>query len=274
VFALAGSRDKSGAAFMTGLAALRSGAGLVTLMLPESLRGDVIGKMPELMSIWIPETHEGTADPAGLGLILEQLAQADAVVVGPGLSTHPATQQLVRDVVHRSPVPVVLDADGINAFAGSVENLRNHMGNPIAVTPHPGEMARLLNVTTADIQRGRLEVAEQCAVKHALYVVLKGFQTIVATPAGRLFVNATGNPGMATGGTGDILSGMIGRFVGGWKCRFEGGRQEALADYLSAAVHLHGLAGDFAAAEKGEESLIATDILPHLPAAFKGVCQE
>ena len=274
VFVLAGSRDKSGAALLTGLAALRSGAGLVTLMLPESLRSDMVGKVPELMAVWLQETQEGTADASAAEVVLRQLSQADAVIVGPGLSTNRSTQRLVRDVVRRSPAPVVLDADGINAFAGRPEGLRNDAGNPITITPHPGEMARLLGVTIEDIQRRRLETAEGCSVEHRLFTVLKGFQTIVATPSGRLFVNTTGNPGMATGGTGDILSGIMGRFVAGWKRKFNGANPEGLADYLAAAVHLHGLAGDLAAEEKGEESLIATDLLAHLPNAFKRVCHE
>ena len=271
VFVLAGSRDKSGAALMTGLAALRSGAGLVTLMLPESLRADMFGKIPELMGCWLPETKEGTADFSAANVVLDQLSQADAIVVGPGISTNSSTQQLVRTVVGGSPVPVVLDADGINAFAEDIESLHNDAGNPIVITPHPGEMARLLGTTTDLIQQSRLQVAESCATRHSLFTVLKGFQTIVATPSGRLFVNNTGNPGMATGGTGDILSGIMGRFLAGWRRRFSGLNSEALADFISAAVYLHGSAGDLAAAEKGEESLIATDLLTQLPEAFKGV---
>lgn len=274
VFALAGSRDKSGAALLTGLAALRSGAGLVTLMLPESLRRDLLGKVPELMAVWLPETQEGTADASAASVVLEQLSQADAVIVGPGLSTNRSTQQLVKNVVRRSPVPVILDADGVNAFAGKPEGLRNDAGNPITITPHPGEMARLLGVTIKDVQQRRLETAESCSVQHALFTVLKGFQSIVATPSRHLFINTTGNPGMATGGTGDILSGIMGRFVAAWRIKFNGANPEGLADYLCAAVHLHGLAGDLAAEEKGEESLIATDLVAHLPKAFKRVCQE
>jgi len=256
---------------MTGLAALRSGAGLVTLMLPESLRADMFGKIPELMGCWLPETKEGTADFSAANVVLDQLSQADAIVVGPGISTNSSTQQLVRTVVGGSPVPVVLDADGINAFAEDIESLHNDAGNPIVITPHPGEMARLLGTTTDLIQQSRLQVAESCATRHSLFTVLKGFQTIVATPSGRLFVNNTGNPGMATGGTGDILSGIMGRFLAGWRRRFSGLNSEALADFISAAVYLHGSAGDLAAAEKGEESLIATDLLTQLPEAFKGV---
>lgn len=274
VFALAGSRDKSGAALMAGLAALRSGAGLVTLMLPESLRKDLVGKVPELMTVWLPETREGTPDVSAAKTVLDQLSQADTVIIGPGLSTNGSTQQLVREVVHEAPIPVVLDADGINAFAGNAGDLRNGGGNPIAITPHPGEMARLLGIAITEVQRRRLETAESCSVQNKIFTVLKGFQTVVASPGGRLYVNSTGNPGMATGGTGDVLSGMLGRFVAGWRRRLNGANPEGLGDYISAAVYLHGLAGDLAAEDKGEESLIATDLLSFLPAAFKRVCQE
>jgi len=274
VFVLAGSRDKSGAALMAGMAALRSGAGLVTLMLPESLRGDLVGKVPELMTVWLPETREGMADASALPTVLGQLSQADTVVIGPGLSTHESTQRLVHGVIRQSPVPVVLDADGINAFAGNAGELRNEAGNPITITPHPGEMARLLKLTTADVQHHRLEIAGGCATEHQVFCVLKGFRTLVATPSGRLFVNTTGNPGMATGGTGDILAGMMGRLVAGWKCRFGGSDTDALADHISAAVYLHGLAGDLAAAKTGEESLIATDLLAELPNAIKSLCRD
>jgi NAD(P)H-hydrate epimerase len=271
VFVLAGSRDKSGAALMAGLAALRSGAGLVTLMLPESLRKDLIGKTPELMTVWLPETHEGTADASAARIALDQLAEADSVVVGPGLSTNASTQELVRMIVQQAPVPIVLDADGINAFAGNPAGLHNERGNPIAITPHPGEMARLLGVEIAYIQARRLEIDEEVSVKYGVFAVLKGFQTIVGTPSGRLYINSTGNPGMATGGTGDVLSGMMGRFMAGWKLRRGGADLETLADYVSTAVYLHGLAGDLAAEEQGEESLIATDLISCLPHAFKSI---
>jgi len=250
VFIVAGSRDKSGAALMAGQAALRSGAGLVTLMLPESLRKDLIGKIPELMTVWLPETAEGTLDASAAPIALEQLTQADAVVIGPGLSTNRSTQQTVRMIVQEAPVPVVLDADGINAFAGDPAGLHNEGGNPIAITPHPGEMARLLGVEIADVQGRRLEIAEEVSAKHGVFAVLKGFQTIVGTPSGHLYINTTGNPGMATGGTGDVLSGMMGRFVAGWKVKRRATDLETLADYISAAVYLHGLAGDLAAIEQ------------------------
>jgi NAD(P)H-hydrate epimerase len=271
VFVVAGSRGKSGAALMAGMAALRSGAGLVTLALPESLRHDVIGKFPELMTEFFPETAAGTLDAAGTSLLLKGLPQYDTLVMGPGLSTNPSTRTLIRDVVHEAAIPVVLDADGINAFAGKPGALRNRGGYPVIITPHPGEMARLLGVSIASVQKQRLDLAIRCASDNGCFTILKGFQTVCATPDGRAFINPTGNPGMATGGSGDILAGMAGRFVAGWWHRFRGVDAFSLADYLVAAVYLHGLAGDLAAGEQGEECLIATDLLPHLPEAFRRV---
>jgi len=269
LFVVAGSRGKSGAALMTGLSALRSGAGLVTLWLPKSLQRDIVGKVPELMTEFLPETEAGTSDAAGAEEILRQLSQADALVIGPGLTQERRTRELIRLVVRRSRVPIVLDADGINAFSSHPEHLRNQEGQPVIITPHPGEMARLLGRTISSIQKNRLETAQQCALAHGCHVILKGFQTVIAAPTGRILINSTGNPGMATGGTGDILAGMVGRFVAAWCRKLPGADLEALAEYLAAAVYLHGLAGDLAAAEKGEDSLIATDLLAHLPAAFK-----
>ncbi len=271
VFVLAGSRDKSGAALMTGLAALRSGAGLVTLMLPQSLRRDLIGKVPELMTVWLQETADGTPDAEAASAVLDQLSQADSVVIGPGLSTNRSTQRLIRDVLCRSSAPVILDADGINAFAGKAGALRNDAALPITITPHPGEMGRLLGIKSAEVQRNRMRTAEDCASKNNIFTILKGHQTVVATPGSRIFINNTGNPGMGTAGTGDILSGMVGRFVAGWKCASRDEDRESLADALASAVYLHGLAGDIAASKTGEESLVATDLLACLPDAFQRV---
>ncbi|NWG13244.1 MAG: NAD(P)H-hydrate dehydratase [Acidobacteria bacterium] len=271
LYVIAGSRGKSGAALMTGHAALRSGAGLVTLLLPSGLQRDVVGRVPELMTEPMPETEAGTLASSGLDEVLSHLEEADAVVVGPGLTTHPETRDLVHEVVRRSPVPVVLDADGINAFAPKPERLRNEMGQTVTITPHPGEMARLVGCTISEVQSRRLETASGASREHGFFTVLKGFQTVVAAPDGRVLVNPTGNPGMATGGSGDILAGMIGRFVAGWRRRFRGADLRALSDHLAAAVYLHGRAGDIAAKEVGEESLVATDLLPRLPAAFLSV---
>jgi NAD(P)H-hydrate epimerase len=268
VYVVAGSRGKSGAALMTGFAALRSGAGLVTLWLPRSLQKGVVGKFPELMTEALPETEEGTSDRSGAEKLLALLHDMNALVLGPGITTHPSTRKLVWELVRRSPVPVVLDADGINAFAPPAEPIRNEENQPVILTPHPGEMARLLGKKTGEIQKNRLAVAGDFAAGHRCHVVLKGFQTVIASPEGDLYINNTGNPGMATGGTGDILAGMMGRFAAGWKLQNARGGSGKLVDFICGAVYLHGLAGDMAAEQEGVESLVATDLLKQLPAAF------
>jgi NAD(P)H-hydrate epimerase len=273
LFILAGSRGKSGAALMTGLAALRSGAGLVTLLLPQSLQRSVVGKIPELMTEFIPETPQGSPDFAAAPQVTTLLHDADALVVGPGLTTAESTQALVRDLVTHSHVPVVLDADGINAFPSHPQMLRNENNCPIVITPHPGEMARLLGTGISAIQKKRIETARETSVKHSFFTILKGNQTIIASPSGLILINSTGNPGMATGGTGDVLAGMVGSLVGRWNRRFGGADERALATHLAAAVFLHGLAGDMAAEQMGMESLIATDLVPNIPGAFKRVLE-
>jgi ADP-dependent NAD(P)H-hydrate dehydratase / NAD(P)H-hydrate epimerase len=271
VYVVAGSRGKSGAALMTGMAALRSGAGLVTLWLPVGLQKAMVGKFPELMTEYLPETKDGTSDAGGLSRLRAQLSNAEALVLGPGVTTQAQTRQLIRELVRCSPVPVILDADGINAFSSAAEKLRNEAGQPVIITPHPGEMARLLNRPISEIQKRRIETARACSELCRCYCVLKGYQTIVSTPEGEIFINSTGNPGMATGGSGDILAGIMGRFVAGWNRKRRRADSANLADHLCAAVYLHGLAGDLAAAEVGMESLVATDLLPYLPNAFKAV---
>ena len=269
VFVVAGSRGKSGAALMTGLAALRSGAGLVTLWLPESLQRDVVGKIPELMTEFLPATGAGTLSAAGMDKIMASADQAHALVLGPGMTMHESTQELVREIVRRSPVPIVLDADGINAFSSRQEALFNEMGQSVTITPHPGEMARLISRSISEVQKDRVAVARGFSEERKCFTILKGYQTVIASPDGHIYVNSTGNPGMATGGSGDILAGMVGRFVAGWQRKYHGADWKSLGNYLSAAVYLHGLAGDLAADEEGVESLIATDLLAQLPKAFK-----
>jgi ADP-dependent NAD(P)H-hydrate dehydratase / NAD(P)H-hydrate epimerase len=271
VYIVAGSSGKSGAALMTGLAALRSGAGLVTLWLPKGLQNGVVGKFPELMTEFLPETNEGTADQSGADKVLSQINQADVLVLGPGMTTHESTKKLVLELVRRSPVPVVLDADGINAFVPPEAVLENENGQPVILTPHPGEMARLIGKKISEIQQNRMTIASDYAVQHQCHVILKGFQTIIADPEGNLFLNTTGNPGMATGGTGDILAGMVGRFAASWKLQDPDRNRLALVDYLAAAVYLHGLSGDLAAGEGSMESLIATDLVTQFPYAIKKV---
>lgn len=275
VFVVAGSQGKSGAALMAGMAALRAGAGLVTIGLPAGLKRHVVGKFPELMTEFLPETGSGAIDARAIGPILGRLAEVNAVVAGPGVGQDASTQKLIRELVRRSTVPVVLDADGLNAFAGKVRRLRNENDQAVVITPHPGEMARLIARSADAVQESRIETARGFSMDNSCYTILKGYQTIIATPAGKALVNGTGNPGMATAGSGDILAGMIGRFVAGWsrkrKSRAAPKGADSLADALAASVYLHGLSGDLASEEVGEESLIATDLLRHLPAAYKRV---
>jgi len=268
VYVVAGSAEKSGAAFMAASAALRSGAGLVTLWLPEGLRGSAAGKFPELMTEFLPETDAGTFARTGTERLISRLGEADALVLGPGMTTEPSTRDFIHELVECSPVPVILDADGLNAFAPLCAPFKNKNGQPIALTPHPGEMARLTGETIADVQSRRVETALAVAERYCAWVTLKGNQTLIASPGGELFINTTGNPGMATGGSGDILAGMMGRFAAAWKLRGSEDNK-SFSEYLAVAVYLHGLAGDIAARNGSDESLVATDLFEYLPAAFR-----
>jgi NAD(P)H-hydrate epimerase len=181
--------------------------------------------------------------------------KADVIAIGPGLGQDPSTAAFVQAIVERSGVPLVLDADALNAFEGDPERLVGRDGVDVIITPHPGEMARLLNVSIEQVQADRVERAREFAAAHRVHVVLKGHRTIIAGPEGRTFVNLTGNAGMATGGTGDLLTGMI----AAWFAQ--------MLDAEAAcklAVYLHGSAGDLAEADEGELALLPTDIAAHL----------
>ncbi|MBZ5682558.1 MAG: NAD(P)H-hydrate dehydratase [Acidobacteriia bacterium] len=260
VLVVGGSVGKAGAAAMAGMAALRAGAGLSTVATAKSVLPTVAGFHPELMTEPLPETEEGTIS-TGAGARLDELAKGKTVLaIGPGISRHPETAALVRTLVGKCQVPAVIDADGLNAFEGHVRELTGK-GRSLIITPHPGEMARLVGCTTADVQKDRLGVARKFAHEHDLIVVLKGHRTVVVRPDGEAWVNTTGNPGMATGGTGDILTGMIAGLVA-----------QHPKDFLLAvmsAVHLHGLSGDLMRESMGEQSLVATDLLQGVPEAFR-----
>ena len=273
VYVVAGSEEKSGAAFMAAFATLRAGAGLVTLWLPEGLCGSVAGKFPELMTEFLPRTEAGTFTHSGVEKLVERLAESDALVLGPGMTTEPSTQSFIRDLVRRSPVPVILDADGLNAFSPLDAPFENENGQPVALTPHPGEMSRLTGETVVEVQRRRIETALGAASRYRAWVTLKGHQTLIAAPDGELFVNTTGNPGMATGGSGDILAGIMGRFAAAWKlCASP--KPVSFVEFLAVAVYLHGVAGDIAARKGSEESLVATDLIESLPEAFKEITDK
>jgi NAD(P)H-hydrate epimerase len=253
VLVVAGSRGKTGAAHLAASAALRSGAGLVTVATPASCLPIVASLGAEYMTMPLEETEEGTVAFEALDRVLE--FGADIVAVGPGLGRCASTTAFLQGLVERSGVPLVVDADGLNAFTGEAERLVGRDGVDITITPHPGEMARLIGLSIEAVQGNRLEVARDFASTHRVHVVLKGHRTLVATPEGEVFVNLTGNPGMATGGTGDVLTGMIAAWAG------------QLLDAEAAcklAVYLHGLAGDLSEADEGEVAMIASDLVARL----------
>lgn len=265
VLVAGGSLGKSGAAAMAGFSALRTGAGLVTVAAPRSVLAIIASYHPELMTEPLEETDAGTISDKALDAF-EKIAEKKTVLaIGPGISRHSETAEFVRTIVDKSKTPIVLDADGLNAFEGQTDKLKGS-GRTLVLTPHPGEMARLTGLSTSAIQRDRIGVARSFAHEHKLILVLKGDRTIVANPDGEAWVNTTGNPGMATGGTGDILTGIVaGMLAQNPKREF---------DAVLAAVYLHGLAGDIARESMGEHSLVATDLVKTLPEAFRRVRAE
>jgi len=220
----------------------------------------------ELMTEPLPETSVGSISMAAAqnGRFLDLTKPMTVVAIGPGIGRNPETVQFVHEAVHQTKVPLVVDADGLNAFEGQT-NLLDGRRRPLVLTPHPGEMSRLAGISIKAIQADRLNVARSFARDHGLVLVLKGNRTIIALPNGSAWVNPTGNPGMATGGTGDILTGMTAGVIA-----------QMPNDYARAAiaaVYLHGLAGDVAAETMGEHSLVATDLLAGLPEAFRRAAQ-
>ena len=273
VLVVGGAVGKAGSAAMAGFAVLRAGAGLATVATAKSAMPTVAGFHPELMTEPLPETVAGTISDDASARLDEILKGKTAVAIGPGISRNHDTAKFVCKLVATCKnVPIVLDADGLNAFEGRADELSGK-DRALVITPHPGEMARLAGCTTADVQRDRLGVARKFAAEHHLIVVLKGHRTVVAQPDGEAWINLTGNPGMATGGTGDILTGMIAGIIA-----------QHPGDVLNAtlaAVYLHGLAGDVVREQVGEHSMVATDLLTGLPEAFRralkaamdGVCR-
>jgi ADP-dependent NAD(P)H-hydrate dehydratase / NAD(P)H-hydrate epimerase len=260
---VAGSYGKSGAAIMSSWAALRSGAGLVTAAIPEPALLIVAAQHPEIMTEPLSATKEGSISLRSFeeGRFQKIVEGKRALGIGPGLTTNAETQEFVRQIAKARNVPIILDADGLNAFAGRATELRNLTGF-LALTPHPGEMSRLLGRTTAEIQAARLAVAQKSAADWNVHAILKGQFTVVAAPDGRAFINSTGNPGMSTAGTGDVLTGML----TGLTAQF--GTQDWLR-ILAYGVYLHGLAGDIAYQESGEAPLMATDLIRCIPAAYR-----
>jgi NAD(P)H-hydrate epimerase len=282
VLVVGGSASMLGAALLAGRAALRGGAGLVTLALPQSLNQAAKAALLEATTLPLPETQNQTVDPSALNLIQPTLNRLNALAIGPGISREEGAAEFVRHLVEQARVPMVIDADGIVAFAGEhraelnksrTEGKRRPRSVSRVLTPHPGEMATLMGISVEEAERDRIATAQQAANDCGAVIVFKGARSIVATPTslspllskegkGEVYVNPTGNAGMATGGSGDVLTGLIAALLA----------QDL--DALKAAVvgtYLHGLAGDLAAAEKGQASLIAGDLNEFLPAAFRKI---
>jgi len=261
VLIVAGSPGMTGAAILASRAALRSGAGLVTVACPRSLVPTVAAGTAEVMTLPLPEGEDGAVSPDAGGPVLEFLAAADAAVVGPGLSRGPGPARLTADLIAASPVPLILDADALAVVARD-RSLLSRAASPLVLTPHPGEMARLDGTSAAEVNADREGIARRFAAEHGVTLVLKGAGTVVAPPAGPVMVNPTGNPGMATAGSGDVLAGMVGAFIG---------QGMSAAAAAVTGVFLHGLAGDIAVSAVGERAMIASDIIARIPAAFESL---
>ena len=257
VLVVAGSPGKTGAACLAGLGALRSGAGRVTIATPRSCLSTIASAAPEYMTLPLSESAAGTVDGDALSQVLA--FPCDVIAVGPGLGTGSDSAALVRGVVARATVPVVLDADGLTVWAEDPSELQGREGTDVVITPHPGEMSRLCGVPIAAVQGDRIRVARAFAAEHKVHVVLKGAQTVIATPGGTAFLNTTGNPGMASGGTGDVLTGVTAAWLG---------QLQDVEAACQVAVYLHGLAGDLAASHHGGAVLIASDVVGALGRAF------
>jgi ADP-dependent NAD(P)H-hydrate dehydratase / NAD(P)H-hydrate epimerase len=264
LFIIAGSLGKTGAAVMAAKAALRTGAGLVTVGTPRSCLPMVARGTVELMTEPLPETAEKTISAEALPQALALLKGKDALLIGPGISTQSGTAGFFARLLPEVKLPVVIDADGLNILSLKPELLKR-LPKTAILTPHPGEFARIIGLPLRDVIKRKLELAPAFAQKYGVVLVLKGYRTLVCAPDGRTYVNPTGNPGMATGGSGDVLSGMIGSFLMQ--------DTEALQAVL-AAVYLHGLCGDLAVEKTGERALVAGDLIRFLPAALKSLEDE
>lgn len=258
VLVVAGSIGKSGAAMLTSRAALRTGAGLTTLACPEGVLRSGEDKPAEIMTIPLPETPEHTIAARSLDLLLAASKQTTVVALGPGLSTHPETQSVIRELVARLSMPMVIDADGLNALADHLEPLKRQHA-PMILTPHPGEMGRLTRLGSREVQRRRIDLAMEFAKTHQVVLVLKGARTVVASPDGRATLNPTGNSGMATAGTGDVLTGVIAALMA---------QGLAPADAARLGVYIHGAAGDLVAGERGERGMMAGDLIDRIPSVL------
>lgn len=266
VLIVAGSKNMCGAAMLSAIAAARSGAGLVNLAVPESLQKVVAPQIPSVITYGLYETTEGTVSPRATAQIIDLAKNADVLAIGPGLTENNQTKALVFDLIgklrkQKITIPIILDADALNAISEKPVILKELKGNYI-LTPHPGEMSRILNKKVSVVQKEREKTAAAFAKKHKAVVILKGAFTIIAGPKKEKYINISGNPGMATAGSGDVLLGLVAALVG---------QKINLVEASALASFIHGLAGDVAQKVHGEESLIATDIIEALPLVLKTI---
>ncbi len=260
VFVLAGSSSMLGAAALVGLSAMRSGAGLATIGVPESLNLSLQKKIsPVIMTLPLAETTQGTLSTKSYLAVMARLKKFQVLAIGPGLSQNANTQKLILKIIAHCPLPMVIDADALNAVSSDLCVLKKNLCAKV-LTPHPGEMARLTGLTKAVIEKSREKIAAHFSKKFKCTLVLKGHQSIVASEKGEIYINKTGNAGMATAGSGDVLTGMIAAFLAQGLDAFTAAR---------LGVYLHGQAGDLAAKEKTKACLIATDIIEKIPTTFK-----
>jgi NAD(P)H-hydrate epimerase len=260
ILIFAGSEGMTGAAYLCALSAYRTGSGLIKLAVPKSIGGTMSMLIPEAVQAQIPEKdgHSCLQDKTLLKRLVED---SDVVLFGPGLSCNEDTGGILKALVECCEKPMIIDADGLNLLAAEPSLLENLRCEAV-ITPHPAEMGRLTGLGTGEVQKDRIGIAKKFADEYGLTVVLKGAGTVIATNDGRIAINPTGNDGMATAGSGDVLAGMIASLLG-----------QGLPTYEAAAagVYLHGLAGNFAAHDKGTASLIASDIIANIPQAFKEI---
>jgi ADP-dependent NAD(P)H-hydrate dehydratase / NAD(P)H-hydrate epimerase len=266
---LAGSVGKTGAAILAGQAALRAGAGLVTIGTPEPALPIIAGAQPELMTEPLPATQQAALAIAGIrsGRFAELLKGITVVGIGPGVGQHPETQEFIRDVVAATDLPIVLDADGLNAFAGQGDLLAKKKTKFFVITPHPGEMGRLLGKSIAEVQKDRVKTAVDTAKKWNVVVVLKGFHTIIAGPNSEVFVNTTGNPALAKGGSGDVLTGLLGSLIAQF------GTQD-LVRVVALGVCLHGRAADLLSEQSDASGVLASEVAHAIPFARRKLLEE
>jgi NAD(P)H-hydrate epimerase len=269
VLLVAGALGKSGAAVLAGRMAVRAGAGLVTIVTPAVVLPVVAAAQAEYMTVPLQATRAGTMALKNVqGGRWKKIEKGKSVLaVGPGLGTEAQTQQCIRTMVRSTQLPAILDADALNAFDGRADELRQRKSKFLAITPHPGEMARLLGKSTRDVQGDRLKAAREAARRWNVHVILKGFHTLIASPAGEVFVNTTGNAGLAKGGTGDVLTGLLAALTAQFKT----------GDWLrvlTLGVYLHGLAADIGVTRMDASGLIADDVISLVPEARLKLLQE